>query len=305
MVYVSTLVEQQLVRIPFDPEEGRVTGPPEPVIADLRGASFPQVSPDGRWLVYSRSMQQEDVVLSRLDGSERRTLTDDAARDRFPRWSPDGERVSFYSDRGGGYEIWSIHRDGSDPVRLTHDPEHGSARFGVWSPDGTRLLYSRREITGLIIDPDAGPDAAPLDELPPLDPEGGDFFVAMAWSPDGQLVAGTVRFPDGRRGGIVLFDLETRRYQRVLDYGVWPSWLPDGRRLLFHATPRSDSSSGEGYPPGDHLFVVDRVSGEVSELLGSPESSLDEATVSPDGRWITGVRTSVRADIWTLSREGS
>jgi Tol biopolymer transport system component len=303
LAYVSTLVEQELLRIPIDPGTGKIDGAPEAVVRDLRGASFPQVSPDGRWLAYSRSLNQEDIVLSRLDGSEQRALTDDAARDRFPRWSPDGERVAFYSDRDGGYEVWSVHRDGSDLRRLTLDPERGSARFAIWSPDGERLLYSRRQITGLIVDPDAGPEAPPLDELPPLDPEGGAFFVAMAWSPDGRRIAGTVRRADGRRAGIVLFDLETRRYERLLEYGVWPSWLPDSRRLLFHAAPRSEASSGEGYPPGDHLFLVDRETREVVELLGSPGSSLDEATVAFDGRWIACVRTSVRADIWTLARD--
>jgi len=305
LVYVSTLVEQELLRIPFDPATGRNTGPAEPVIRDLRGASFPQVSPDGRWLVYTRSQQQEDVVLSTLDGGEQRTLTDDPARDRFARWSPDGERVAFYSDRDGGYEVWIVDRDGSGLRRVTHDPEQGSARFGIWSPDGKRLLFSRRQVTGLIVDPETGPDAPTIDELPPLDPDGGDFFVAMAWSPDGRRIAGTVRAPDGRRAGIVLFDLETRRYERLLDYGVWPSWLPDGRRLLFHAAPRSDASSGDGYPPGDHLFVVDRETREVAELVGEPGASLDEATVSFDGRWIVCVRTSVRADIWTLARDES
>jgi len=249
-------------------------------------------------------MQQEDVVISRIDGSEPRTLTDDPARDRFARWSPDGRRVAFYSDREGGYEVWSVDRDGSDLRRLTHDPERGSARFPIWSPDGRLLLYSRRQVTGTVIDPLAGPESPPVDDLPPLDPGGGGFFAPTSWSPDGRSIAGTVRHADGRRAGVVVFDLASRHYERLLDYGVWPSWLPDGRRLLFHAAPRTDVSSGEGYPPGDHLLLVDRDTGEVHEVLGSPDASLDEASVSSDGRWIVCVRTRVRADVWTLARAG-
>ena len=53
----------------------------------------------------------------RLDGTERRQLTDDVFKDRRPRWTSDGERILFYSDRSGSYEAWSIRPDGSETRR--------------------------------------------------------------------------------------------------------------------------------------------------------------------------------------------
>lgn len=47
------------------------------------------------------------------DGSNWRDLTNDKYFDRHPRWSPDGKRIAFASDRSGGYEIWMINIDGT------------------------------------------------------------------------------------------------------------------------------------------------------------------------------------------------
>ncbi|HEX9189136.1 MAG TPA: protein kinase, partial [Vicinamibacteria bacterium] len=175
LAYVSTSIEQELQRVPFDPDAGRVTGAPQPLARDLRRLSFPHVSPDGEWVVYSQTEPQEDLLLSRLDGSERRPLTSDAYRDRRPRFSPDGTRIAFYSNRGGNYEVWSVARDGSDLRPLTRDPERRNARYPVWSPDGERLLFSRPGATGLIVATSGDPESSPFAELPPFSRDGDSF----------------------------------------------------------------------------------------------------------------------------------
>ena len=43
--------------------------------------------------------QREDIFVSRADGSELCRLTDDVARDRAPRWSPDGHELAFYQPK--------------------------------------------------------------------------------------------------------------------------------------------------------------------------------------------------------------
>ncbi|MGF7473866.1 hypothetical protein WFJ45_24395, partial [Salmonella enterica subsp. enterica serovar Minnesota] len=73
----------------------------------------PRISPDGQWIVGGRE-SPEDIVLVRSDGSDFRLVTDDPHRDRVPRWSPDGSRIAFYSNRSGKYEIWTVKPDGSE-----------------------------------------------------------------------------------------------------------------------------------------------------------------------------------------------
>ena len=122
LAYVSSLVEQRLLRVAFDAAAGRVVGAPETVADDLRRVAFSHVSRDGESIVFSRTHPQEDLLLSRIDGTGRRQLTDDPYRDRRPRFSPDDRRIAFYSNRGGNYEIWTIERDGTGLQRLTEDP---------------------------------------------------------------------------------------------------------------------------------------------------------------------------------------
>jgi Tol biopolymer transport system component len=304
LAYVSTVIEQELQRVAFDARHERVSGEPQPLARDLRRLASPHVSPDGEWVVYARTEPQEDLLLSRIDGSERRALTRDAYRDRRPRFSPDGQRIAFYSNRGGHYEVWTMARDGSDVRQLTRDRERRNARYPIWSPDGSRLLFSRPGITGQIVAANGGLDEPPLLELPPfLDPAFG--FTGLDWSPDGNLIAGMLTSAAGERGGIAVYDLGRGRYSTVADFGTFPHWLPDGERLVFQGQAPSDGKTDRSFPHGDSLLVADRVSGRVREVLQLPEVALGYPVLSPDGRWLVFVRTTVKADVWTLTLDAS
>jgi len=301
MAYVSTTIAEELQRVPFDAAAEQVKGAPEPLVRDVPRLEFPHFSPDGEWLVYSQTEPQEDLLLSRADGSERRLLTNDPYRDRRPRFSPDGEQIAFYSNRGGHYEIWTIGRDGSGLRQLTRDPQRRTARYPVWGPDGSRLLFSRPGITGLIVATTGDLDAPPLDSLPP--PSDDNRFVPLGWSPDGLLVAGMRVSASGERAGITTYDLKQDRYQDLVAFGTWPEWLKDGRRIVFQGPSPGDDGRGRGYPRGESAFLVDRVTRKVKELLTIPEVTVADPIISPDGAWLVFIRTTVKADVWTFTRD--
>jgi TolB protein len=73
------------------------------------------------------------------DGSNVVNLTNHAADDGRPAWSPDDARIAFISNRDGNYEIYVMDADGSDPVRLTTHPELDA--FPEWSPDGQYIAF--------------------------------------------------------------------------------------------------------------------------------------------------------------------
>ena len=54
------------------------------------------------------------------DGSNQVRLTNHAASDRWPSWSPDGSKIAFYSYRDSTDEIYVMDADGSNQVRLTN-----------------------------------------------------------------------------------------------------------------------------------------------------------------------------------------
>ena len=70
------------------------------------------VSPDGNEIVFDLL---GDIYSLPIAGGEARALTSGVAWDMQPRYSPDGKRIAFTSDRAGGDNIWVMNRDGSNP----------------------------------------------------------------------------------------------------------------------------------------------------------------------------------------------
>ena len=74
------------------------------------------------------------------DGSNPIRLTTDPADDLVPRWSPDGTKFAFYSNRDGNYEIYVMDADGSNQTRLTNTP--ADEIDPAWSPDGGQIVFT-------------------------------------------------------------------------------------------------------------------------------------------------------------------
>jgi tricorn protease len=96
--------------------------------------SHPALSPDGAQIV---ACWQDDLWVFPAEGGLARRLTVSPAVETMPRWSPDGSRLFFASDRFGSFDVFSVRPDGGDIRRLTFDSaiEYPSAV----SPDGTML----------------------------------------------------------------------------------------------------------------------------------------------------------------------
>jgi Tol biopolymer transport system component len=87
-----------------------------------------------------RDVNKEIYVMNAQDGSNQTRLTDNAASDEFPSWSPDGTKIAFTSDRDGNREIYVMNaQDGSNQTNLTLDP--ATDEFPSWSPDGTKIAF--------------------------------------------------------------------------------------------------------------------------------------------------------------------
>lgn len=101
------------------------------------------VSPDGRTVVFDLL---GDLYLLPIEGGAARRITSGPAFDVQPRFSPDGSRISFTSDRSGGDNIWTVAADGTDPQQVT-DEDFRLLNNAVWTPDG-EYLVARKHFTG-------------------------------------------------------------------------------------------------------------------------------------------------------------
>jgi Tol biopolymer transport system component/DNA-binding winged helix-turn-helix (wHTH) protein len=286
MVYTQTVNRFNLQQVGFDPRRETVTGQPVWITQGSMWVGAPNLSPDGEWLAFdSQGGQQEDLFVIRRDGTSLRQLTNDIQRDRMPRWSPDGRRLAFHSDRGGNFdEIWLINSDGSGLQQLTYTSK--SAISPVWSPDGTRLTYHTKGGTTSIIEVGKSWHQQSPEVLPAM----SDFseWFPWSWSPDGRKLAGW-GVPGGRSGGISVYSLESGQYENLTDFGWGATWLSDSRRILFQARGK--------------LYLVDSQSKKVREVLSVAPHGIGMVTVSRDDSLIYFSVGTNEADIWMMTLE--
>ncbi|MFQ5767935.1 MAG: protein kinase, partial [Acidobacteriota bacterium] len=213
-----------LLRI--DPSSGRAMGPPRRLTPELPfKARFPRLSPSRRTWVISAATEETENLRLLVDGeSNFRSVTTGPYLDRAPRWSPDGRRIAFHSNRSGRMQIWMVRPDGRGLTRIT-GLGRGGAICPVWSPDGRRLAFTAPGEGAYLLDLDE--EGGALGREPrPLPEFGEGVFEPWSWSPDGRFLAGTA-------GGIVIYSVEDGRYRRLTRAGRKPVWFTGRRRLLF------------------------------------------------------------------------
>ncbi len=287
IAYSAVLETQNIQRLPFDPVAAQVTGEPEWLTTGSRRWSSPDASQDGRWLAFqSRVRPEGHLYIMRTDRTGLTQLPSDDKIDRVPRWSPRGDWIAFFSNRGGGehLQLWKIRPDGSGRQQLTQSESVG---ITTWSPDGSRIAVST--VAGAktyVFDPDRPwQDQTPL--VLPAPAASERALVATSWSPDGERLACQTGFNEGGSNphlGIVAYSFKTSRYERLTDFGEWPVWLPDSRRILFVAR-------GKGF------HVLDSQTRAVKQIFAVESDTIGPPRLPADGRAIYFTRRVTEADI--------
>jgi Tol biopolymer transport system component/imidazolonepropionase-like amidohydrolase len=198
------------------------------------------VSPDGRTIVFELV---GDLYTLPVEGGAARPIASGMPFDSQPRFSPDGKRLVFLSDRDGSENVWIASADGSDPKKLSKD-EASSFASPAWSADGTYVIASR-QATG-----------ANTYELWMYHVMGGAGVQITKASPKP----------------------ETPRNQRINAMGAVAS--PDGR-YLYYARRVGGFQYNATFPLWQ-IARRDTVTGDEDVLTQSPGSAVRPA-LSPDG----------------------
>lgn len=225
LVYVAgrfESAERQLVAVD---RSGAVT----PFAAPARAYSAPRASPDGQKLVVTIAGTTEDVWVYNITQGTLNQLTFEA-NNAFPVWTPDGQKVTFSSNRTGPHNLFWTRADATAAEERLLSSDKIQAP-GSWSPDGRLLAFVERHATtgrDIWMLPAAGGTPYPflntaVDESSPR------------FSPEGRWVA-YVSNESGRAEIYVRTIGGPPRTQQVSsEGGVEPVWAPSGRGLFYRS----------------------------------------------------------------------
>jgi Tol biopolymer transport system component len=195
------------------------------------------VSPDGKQIVFDLL---GDLFIMPMEGGRAERLTSGMAFNAQPRFSPDGKKIVFVSDRSGGDNVWTLTLSNRDTAQITT----GNTSLYVspaWSPDGEYIAVSRGTGLGgtakLQLHHTDGRAPIPLIRAPAT-----LKTLGAAWSPDGRHIWYAGRSGDWSYNAIFpqyqlyRYDRETGQSQimsRRYGSAFRPALSPDGRWLVY------------------------------------------------------------------------
>jgi len=241
-------------------------------LADLQSAAL---SPQGDRVAMQINAGETDIWVLDLARGVRTRLTFGPVANTAPQWSRDGVWIAYESPRGGHFNLYRKHSDGSgaEELLLSDQPQ---IALTDWSRDGKFLLYSH-PLSGVGI---RDTWSVPLegDRKPALVLErGGNAKL----SPDGRWLAYESAESGALQVYVVAFGGGQGKWQVSANGGVMPRWSKDGKELYY-------------FDPAYNLFAVPINAAGSALQFGTPQTLVSNWTipsvplydVSPDGKKI-------------------
>ncbi len=261
------------------------------------------VSPDGETLVFDLL---GDLYTLPIAGGQATRITSGMAYDAQPRFSPDGERIVFISDRTGSEQVWTISTDGADSTQVTTGGSHDMLS-PEWTPDGEYIVVSKGSgsLKIWLIHADGGSGVAMVPE-----PENAHMAgAAFGADPDKVWFARrtgrhqyNASFPNYQ---LAVYDRDTGETTLLTSrYGsaIRPTLSPDGSWLVYGT--RHAGQTGlrlRDLATGDERWLAYPVQRDDIESVASMDA-LPGFSFTPDSREVVA---SFGGRIWSVAVDGS
>jgi imidazolonepropionase-like amidohydrolase/Tol biopolymer transport system component len=250
---------------PTKEEKWDVNAPPRgtyrqvPIRADEGTWMDVDVSPDGRTLAFTLL---GDIYTMPITGGTPRRISEGLAWEVHPRFSPDGRRIAFTSDRGGGDNIWVMNADGGDKRQVTKE-DFRLINQASWSPDGEYIVAKKHFTTQRSLGT-------------------GEIWIYH--------VSGG--------GGVKLVARASEELQKELGE---PVYAPDGSAVYYtrNTTPGNTFVYAQDSTQG--IFAIEKIdlkSGEVTTAVSGYGGAV-RPQPSPDGKSISFIRRDKdKSELW-------
>jgi imidazolonepropionase-like amidohydrolase/Tol biopolymer transport system component len=245
------------------------------------------VSPDGKTVAFDFL---GDIFTMPITGGKPTQFTSGMSFDSHPKYSPDGTKLLFISDRSGGENIWWFATDKKDSLQVTKgNTDHYQS--AEWTPDGNYIVGSRgtRNLKLWLFHKEGGSGAQLIskpDNLKAVEPAFGNdgryvWFAqrTSAWNYNAQLPQYQLAVYDRENGEI---DRRTQRYGSAFT----PTLSPDGKWLVFGS--RHNDQTGliiRDLKTGDEKWLAYPVQRDEQESI-APMGVLPAMSFTPDSKEI-------------------
>lgn len=247
-------------------------------IFNMEYISDPQISPDGKHILYVRNFKDimtdknlSNIWLVDVDGANHRPITTGNQNDYYPRWSHSGDKIIFKSNRQDSrtklYILWVATKE---LAPLTNTSKAPSAV--QWSPDDRYLAFT-------MFVPKQEPSILKMPEKP----EGATwntpptYIDKLNYRGDGQ------GYLKGGNTQLFLLPIDGGTPQQLthsgFDHGA-PEWSKDGKKLYFSANFNPD----EAFEPNDSEIYELNLTDNSTKALTDRYGPDDSPRVSPDGK---------------------
>ncbi len=275
-------------------------------LISMHRLSDPKISPDGKWIAYAvarpdldKNHSVRDIWVVSVSGGEAARQLTRGGSDRRPRWSPDGKRLAFISERGGTPQVYSVALEGGEASRMTSLST--GADNELWSPDGKMMAFVS-SVYPICKDDACNAQRDAEKEKSKVKAQIYEKLLFRHWN----------GWWDGKRSHLFVQSVDGGSSARDLTpgatYDVPPfnmeapeaiAFSPDGSELCFTANTDKDEARSTN---GDLFIVAVSGAGEPKRITTNPGNDWGPA-YSPDGKWIAyraQMQGGYESDRWRL-----